>query len=103
MNRPTHILPAILVGTTLIGTLFAGPRIVSSLSRAEVRSDVVKAAARLETVGVLEAISAAQRDLAVVVEPSVVHVSSQGTFGGPRQFSMASSGSGWIWDEPVTS
>ena len=58
MNRPSHILPAILVGTTLIGTLFAGPRIVSSLSRAEVRSDVVKAAARLETVGVLEAISA---------------------------------------------
>ena len=99
MNRPSHILPAILVGTTLIGTLFAGPRIVSSLSRAEVRSDVVKAAARLETVGVLEAISAAQRDLAVVVEPSVVHVSSRGTFGGPRQFSMASSGSGWIWDE----
>ena len=61
--------------------------------------DTVNTASRLESNGVLEAISAAQRDLATVVEPSVVHVSSEGSFGRQGRYSMASSGSGWIWDE----
>ena len=48
----------------------------------------------------LEAISQAQRDIATVVEPSVVHVSSQGAVGNGSRFGQfASTGSGWIWDE----
>ena len=100
MIRITNLGPAIVVAGTLVATLVAGPRVVRSLVRADAEVRVVQAAARLESNGVLEAISAAQRDLATVVEPSVVHVSSEGSFGGRGGgFPMASSGSGWIWDE----
>ncbi|MBC02654.1 MAG: hypothetical protein CMJ34_05035 [Phycisphaerae bacterium] len=100
MIRITNLGPALVVAGTLVATLVAGPRVVRSLVRADAEVAVIQAAARLESNGVLEAISAAQRDLATVVEPSVVHVSSEGSFGGRQgRFSMASSGSGWIWDE----
>ena len=95
MIRITNLGPALVVAGTLVATLVAGPRVVRSLVRADAEVGVIQAAARLESNGVLEAISAAQRDLATVVEPSVVHVSSEGFVG----VSMASSGSGWIWDE----
>ena len=95
MMRITNLGPALVVAGTLVATLVAGPRVVRSLVRANAEVGVIQAAARLESNGVLEAISAAQRDLATVVEPSVVHVSSEGFVG----VSMASSGSGWIWDE----
>ena len=99
MIRINNLGPALVVAGTLVATLVAGPRVVRSLVRADVEVGVIQAAARLESSGVLEAISAAQRDLATVVEPSVVHVSSEGSFGRQGRFSMASSGSGWIWDE----
>ena len=99
MIRITNLGPALVVAGTLVATLVAGPRVVRSLVRADAEVGVIQAAARLESNGVLEAISAAQRDLATVVEPSVVHVSSEGSFGSQLRFSMASSGSGWIWDE----
>ena len=99
MIRISNVGPALVVAGTLVATLVAGPRVVRSLVRADVEVGVMKAAARLESNGVLQAISSAQRDLATVVEPSVVHVSSEGSLGLRRGFSMASSGSGWIWDE----
>jgi len=98
MIRITNLGPAVVVAGTLVATLVAGPGVVRSLVRADAEVRVVQAAARLESNPVLEAISSAQRDLATVVEPSVVHVSSQGSFGNDR-FAMASSGSGWIWDK----
>ncbi len=99
MIRITNLGPAVVVAGTLVATLVAGPGLIRSLSRADAEAGSVRAAARLESSSVLEAISSAQRDLARVVEPSVVHVSSEGSFGRDGGFSMASSGSGWIWDE----
>lgn len=98
MIRITNLGPAVVVAGTLVATLVAGPGVVRSLVRADAEVRVVQAATRLESNPVLEAISSAQRDLATVVEPSVVHVSAEGSFGKDR-FAMASSGSGWIWDE----
>ena len=69
MIRITNLGPALVVAGTLVATLVAGPRVVRSLVRADAEVGVIQAAARLESNGVLEAISAAQRDLATVVEP----------------------------------
>ena len=100
MNRITHVGPAIVVATTIVAALFAGPAAIRGVVTASTRADIAKASARLEDGNVLEAISQAQRDIATVVEPSVVHVSSQGTVGNGSRFGQfASTGSGWIWDE----
>ncbi|MCP4835371.1 MAG: PDZ domain-containing protein, partial [Phycisphaera sp.] len=100
MNRIKHVGPAIVVATTIVAALFAGPAAIRGVVTASTRADIVKASARLQDGNVLEAISQAQRDIATVVEPSVVHVSSQGAVGNGSRFGQfASTGSGWIWDE----
>ena len=99
MVRITHLGPAAIVASTLVATLLAGPGLVRSVVRADTEIRAQEAAVRLGSGGILEQISNAQQDVAVAVEPSVVHVSSEGAVRGPRGFRMASTGSGWIWDE----
>ncbi|MDE0889898.1 MAG: trypsin-like peptidase domain-containing protein [Phycisphaerales bacterium] len=100
MTRISQVGPAILVAGTLVAALFAGPATIRGVVNASTRADIAKASARLEEGNVLEAISLAQRDIAIVVEPSVVHVSSQGSVdAGSRFGKFASTGSGWLWDE----
>jgi serine protease Do len=99
MTRPSHFGPAVAVVITLVATLYAGPRLVRTLVHAETEAQVAAAAERLGTGTILDQIAAAQRDIAVVVEPSVVHVSTEGSLSQGRRFAVASTGSGWIWDE----
>ena len=100
MTRISQIGPAVVVAVTLVAALFAGPSTIRGVVNASTRADIAKASARLQDGNVLEAISQAQRDIAIVVEPSVVHVSSQGSVdAGSRFGKFASTGSGWIWDE----
>ena len=96
MMRITHLGPAVVVASTLVATLIAGPGLVRSVVRADAEVEAMQAAARLDAGNILEAISDAQKDIATVVEPSVVHVSSAGSVPGPRGYSMAATGSGWI-------
>ncbi len=98
MMRITHLGPAVVVASTLVATLIAGPGLVRSVVRADAEVEALQAAARLEAGNILEAISDAQKDVASVVEPSVVHVSAAGSVAGSRGYSMAATGSGWIWD-----
>ena len=99
MTRPTHFGPAVAVAVTLVATLYAGPRVVRTLVHAESLAEVEEAGDRLASGTILDQIAAAQRDIAVVVEPSVVHVSTEGSLSRGRRFAVASTGSGWIWDE----
>ncbi len=99
MTRPTHLGPAVAVAITLVATLYAGPRVVRTLVHAETEAKVAAAVDRLGNGTILDQIAAAQRDIAVVVEPSVVHVSTEGSMSSGRRFAVASTGSGWIWDE----
>ncbi|RPG17662.1 MAG: PDZ domain-containing protein [Phycisphaera sp. TMED9] len=100
MNRISQLGPAAVVAGTLVAALFAGPATIRGVVNASTRADIAKASARLQDGNVLEAISLAQRDIAIVVEPSVVHVSSQGSVDvGSRFGKFASTGSGWLWDE----
>jgi serine protease Do len=99
MTRPTHLGPAVAVAITLVATLYAGPRVVRTLVHAETEAEVAASVDRLANGTILDQIAAAQRDIAVVVEPSVVHVSTEGSLSRGRRFAVASTGSGWIWDE----
>ena len=99
MTRPTHFGPAVAVAVTLVATLYAGPRVVRTLVHAGTEAEVEAAVDRLADGTILDQISAAQRDVATIVEPSVVHVSTEGSLSQGRRFAIASTGSGWIWDE----
>ncbi len=99
MTRPTHFGPAVAVAVTLVATLYAGPRVVRSLVHAGTEAEVEAAVQRVSGGTILDQISAAQRDVATIVEPSVVHVSTEGSLSQGRRFAVASTGSGWIWDE----
>ena len=99
MNRIATLGPAMVVALTMVGMLFAGPTIVRSIGVARTKLSMEEAAVRLQDENILARIAAAQRDIAVVVEPSVVHVSGLGSVDRRRRFAFASTGSGWIWDE----
>ena len=99
MNRIATLGPAMVVALTMVGMLFAGPTIVRSIGVARTKLSMEEAAVRLQDENILARIAAAQQDIAVVVEPSVVHVSGLGSVDRRRRFAFASTGSGWIWDE----
>ncbi len=99
MNRIVTLGPAVVVASTMVGMLFAGPTIVRSIGVARAKVAMEEADLRLQDQNILAEIAAAQRDIATVVEPSVVHVSGVGSMDRRRRFAFASTGSGWIWDE----
>ena len=99
MNRIATVGPALIVALTMVGMLFAGPSIVRSIGAARAKVSMEEASRRLQDENVLARIAAAQRDIATIVEPSVVHVSGVGAVDSRRRFAFASTGSGWIWDE----
>lgn len=91
MPRANHFGPSILVLLTIGAVLFAAPAAIKSVVRARAEVDVRQAVGRLAQENILEQFSAATRDIAVIVEPSVVHVSTAGR--------LPSTGSGWLWDQ----
>ncbi|MSR41676.1 MAG: PDZ domain-containing protein [Phycisphaerales bacterium] len=100
MKAITTYGPALVVLAAVGAVLVAAPTVIRNSNEAETLTNVRAAAQRLEQTDVLALINQAQRDIATLVEPSVVHVSTE-TTAQRRRFSesYASSGSGWIWDE----
>lgn len=100
MRRIEFIGPALVVIVAALFALVAAPMAYRSFRAARAEAEVREASRQLSDNSVLGQMSEASRDVARVVEPSVVHVSTAGLTrgrGGSRSFS--SSGSGWIWDD----
>jgi serine protease Do len=93
--------PGLVVLSAAALALFVGPMAVREFVHAQTTVDIVNASSRLQTnANVLEQINAVQRDIAKVVEPSVVHVSTESTLQGRAiQRVYVSSGSGWVFDD----
>ena len=93
------LVPAVIVALAAVLVLFVTPRIVRESTKARIEVEAVAAHKRLSKTTVLEEMSQATRDIAAVVEPSVVSLHASGlqaSRGGPREFATA--GSGWIYD-----
>ena len=89
--------PSLIVLATAMLVLFVGPSAVRKLTYESTRTQIIQASNRLEGNNVLEQINQAYRDIAILVEPSVVHISVQHRHRG-RTVAI-SSGSGWVFDE----
>ncbi|GJQ28555.1 MAG: hypothetical protein HBSAPP03_04390 [Phycisphaerae bacterium] len=94
MRRIVSFGPAFVVLTCAVVVLFAVPSAIRAITAARTRATVTLAQQRLDQDDVLVRLNAAVRDIALSVEPSVVHVD----VGGRRE-GRASSGSGWVWDD----
>ena len=93
------LVPAAVVAAAAALVLFVTPRLVRESTHARIEAEMVSAKARLSRTTVLEELNQATRDLAEVVEPSVVSLHASGlqaSRGGPRTFTTA--GSGWVYD-----
>ena len=93
--------PSLVVLITALVVLLAGPAAVRRLTYAQTEARIVHASDRLAQSDVLEQLNQAYSDIAALVEPSVVHISSTAVVKnrfGQRRLSL-SSGSGWIYDE----
>ena len=97
MRRLTEFGPSLVVIATAALVLLAGPRLVRQLTFHQTEAQIVQARRALESTTVLDELNDAYRNIATMVEPSVVHISAfqrMPTVGG----SSLSSGSGWVYD-----
>ena len=99
MRRIEFLGPSLVVLAAAGVLLFVGPTAVRQVSQGMAASQMSSAHERLQSDTLLDQMSKASRDVALLVEPSVVHVSSAGVSNGrgPGQ-SFINSGSGWIYD-----
>ena len=93
--------PSLIVLGTAILVLVVGPSAVWKLTYAQTKARIIQAGERLDENPVLQHLNQAYRDLATLVEPSVVHISTERTVpdGRGRDRIVGSAGSGWIYDE----
>ena len=99
MRRIEFLGPSLVVLAAAGVLLFVGPTAVRQVSQGMVASQMSSAHERLESDTLLDQMSKASRDVALLVEPSVVHVSSAGVSNGRGVGqSFINSGSGWIYD-----
>jgi serine protease Do len=103
MRKLSGYGPSLIVLITAAVVLFAGPRIVQRLAYEHTRTQIVQARHSLESPeigGMLERLNQAYRDIAAVVEPSVVHISAHYVErdGMGREVAGLSTGSGWVYD-----
>ena len=99
MRRLEHLGPALVTLAAAGALLLAAPAAVRQLSREGTAVEMAAADARLQKGTLLDALSQSTRDIATLVEPSVVHVSTTGSMhgrNGSRTF--LNSGSGWVYD-----
>ena len=99
MRRLEHLGPALVTLAAAGALLVAAPAAVRQFSREGTAVEMAAADARLQKGTLLDALSQSTRDIATLVEPSVVHVSTKGSMrgrNGARTF--LNSGSGWIYD-----
>ncbi len=100
MRRFSGYGPSLVVLCTAALVLFAGPVAIRQLTYEQTRTRIIQASDRLEHTDVLAQINQATRDIATMVEPSVVHVGAtyleRDALGNGRL--GLSSGSGWVFD-----
>ena len=91
--------PSLIVLLTAVLVLVAGPHAVRRLTYAHTQARIVLAGTRLDQADALQQLNQAYRDIATLVEPSVVHISAESRvrdrFGEYQNFTA---GSGWIYD-----
>ncbi|MHC4129114.1 MAG: trypsin-like peptidase domain-containing protein [Planctomycetota bacterium] len=101
MRKLENYGPGLIVLATAIAVLLAGPSVVWRLTYAHSRARIIQAGESLEANPILEQLNQAYRDIATLVEPSVVHISTERTV--PSQWGqerlVSSSGSGWVYDD----
>jgi serine protease Do len=99
MRRLEHLGPALATLAAAGALLLLAPSAIRQYQRETLIRRAADAERRLERGTVLDQLSQATRDIADVVEPSVVHVSVTGSLrgaSGSRQY--RNTGSGWIYD-----
>jgi serine protease Do len=98
-SRLVRLLPAALLLAAAATSLWTVPKLIRMAASERTARSMDAASERLSKDNVLDALSAATRDVGEAVEPAVVHVSvaaeAKGRLGS-RSFTQ--SGSGWIWD-----
>ena len=101
MRKLNSYTPSLIVLGTAIVVLLAGPSAVWHLTYAQTRARIIQASEALDNNPILEQLSQAYRDVVTLVEPSVVHISTERTISnrlGPDRL-IGSSGSGWVYDD----
>ena len=93
--------PSLIVLAAALAVLVIGPFAVQELTFTHSKARIIQASERLQNNGILEELNQAYRDIAAIVEPSVVHISTVQTlrdrWGTLKE--VTSSGSGWVYDE----
>lgn len=95
------LIPSFVVLGVAVLILLFGPTTVRNLAYHDTQARMLLARERLADSTVLEAYNRALRDIAEVVEPSVVHISAEQAApgSGRRLRTSLSSGSGWVYDD----
>jgi S1-C subfamily serine protease len=101
MRKLSSYGPGLIVLGTAVVVLLAGPSAVWRLTYAQSRARIIQARESLDANPILEQLNQAYRNIATLVEPSVVHVSTERTVRQQwdQERIVGSSGSGWIYDE----
>jgi S1-C subfamily serine protease len=101
MRKLSSYGPGLIVLCTAVVVLLAGPSAVWRLTYAQSRARIIQARESLEANPILEQLNQAYRDIATLVEPSVVHISTERTVRQQwdQDRVVGSSGSGWIYDD----
>lgn len=101
MSRLNRYGPSLIVLGTALVVLLAGPAAIRRLTYAQTQARIIQASDRLENASVLRQLNQAYRDIAALVEPSVVHISIERLVrdrsGNDRV--ERSAGSGWIYSD----
>ncbi|MCH8342554.1 MAG: trypsin-like peptidase domain-containing protein [Planctomycetes bacterium] len=101
MSRLNRYGPSLIVLGTALVVLLAGPAAIRRLTYAQTQARIIQASDRLENASVLRQLNQAYRDIAALVEPSVVHISTERLVrdrsGNDRV--DRSAGSGWIYSD----
>lgn len=93
------LAPAAIVSLAAVVALLAAPRSLRVRDESVARAELVSARDRLARANPLHELNTAMRDVAAIVEPSVVYVTTAGmarTRGFGQRF--VNSGSGWVYD-----
>ena len=99
MRRLEHLGPALVTLAAAGALLLSAPVIVRQLSRERTQVDMAAADGRLKAGTMLDVLSQSTRDIATLVEPSVVHVSTAAAMRGrPSSRPVLNTGSGWVYD-----
>jgi serine protease Do len=99
MRRLEHLGPALATLAAAGALLLLAPSAIRQYQRETMIRRAADAERRLEQGTVLDQLSQATRDIADVVEPSVVHVSVTGSLrGASGSRPYRNTGSGWIYD-----